>query len=146
MNEIIPDIREVQSGDLESLKKTLSHLTHVGNVTQEQWDRYLGQIAQNPLHKVFVAEYDKEVIGTVTCIITPRLIHEAGYVAHIEDVATSEQYKGKGIGTLLMEHCIMYAKNMKAYKMILDCEKDLIPFYKKFLLKPNDEVCMRRDL
>lgn len=142
-----PNIREALPKDLESLKKTLSSLSpNIEKITQEEWSNYLQQTVTNPLHQIFVAEYDGEIIGTVTCVITPHLIPNNCMVAEIKDAATSKEHMGKGIGTLLMEHCIMYAREKNVTKMVLTCENDAVNFYKKLHFKKTNRYTMERHL
>ena len=54
-----------------------------------------------------------------------------GKVAHIEDLVVDKEYRKKGISKLLIDKCINYAKNEQCYKIILNCNKNLIKFYEK---------------
>lgn len=144
MNPI--QIREILSSDLESIQETLSNLTMlIGRMNPDQWDEYLHYLSINPLHKVFVAVMNETVVGTVTCFITLRIIHNGGFVAHIEDVATDKNYEGYGIASKLIEYSIGYAKSKNAYKIILDCNESLVPFYEKFDFTKAGH-CLRKEL
>ena len=75
-------------------------------------------------------EKDK-LVGIITIFIERKLIHNMGKVAHIEDLVVDKEYRKKGISKLLIDKCINYAKNEQCYKIILNCNKNLIKFYEK---------------
>lgn len=69
------------------------------------------------------------LIGTATIFIETKLIHNFGKVAHIEDVIVHNEFRGKGLGKLLLDKCIEIAKQNGCYKIILDCSDDNCRFY-----------------
>jgi len=71
------------------------------------------------------------IIGSSTIFIETKLIHNFGKVAHIEDVIVHNEFRGKGLGKLLLDKCIEIAKQNGCYKIILDCSVDNCPFYEK---------------
>ena len=54
-----------------------------------------------------------------------------GKVGHIEDVVVSSDLRGHGLGKLVVNKCLVYAKSEGCYKCILDCSEENIEFYKK---------------
>jgi len=85
----------------------------------------------NERHKVWVIEEYQQIIGTITVWIEPKVIHGYNNVCHIEDVVVDEKHQKKGLGKKLMNKAINYAKEMKCYKVILDCSHKNVQFYKK---------------
>ena len=82
--------------------------------------------------KVFVINNEKcKVIGTASIFIEEKFIHELSSVGHIEDVVVDSEYRGKGLGTMLINHCIKYANDNSCYKVLLNCAEKNIEFYKK---------------
>ena len=86
--------------------------------------------------KVFVIKDDtvtdtNKIIATASIFIEEKFIHKLSSVGHIEDVVVDSNYRTKGLGKKLIEHCIMYAKANDCYKIILDCATKNIPFYEK---------------
>ncbi|QKF93973.1 glucosamine 6-phosphate N-acetyltransferase [Fadolivirus algeromassiliense] len=81
--------------------------------------------------KVFVVKENGQVIGTAALLVEEKFIHKLASVGHIEDVVVSQEYRDKGIGKLLINHCVEYAKNNGCYKVILNCAEKNIEFYKK---------------
>ena len=82
-------------------------------------------------HHIFTYTFDNKLIGMITIIIEQKLIHGGSSVAHIEDLVILPEYRGAGIGKELLEFAKSFAKNYNCYKIILDCDKKLIPFYEK---------------
>ena len=78
--------------------------------------------------EIFFAKDDEKIIGTAS------LLYNNGYY-ELAKMAVTETYKGKGIGNILMRHCIEAAKKLEAEKMILLSNKKLVPaisMYEKF--------------
>ena len=48
-----------------------------------------------------------------------KIIHNISNVCHIEDVVIDNNYRGKNLGTKLIEYAKEYAKMEKCYKIIL---------------------------
>lgn len=79
--------------------------------------------------KIFFAKNEKNEI-----IATASLMKEVDGL-ELAKMSVTEAYKGKGIGNLLMQHCIQAAKNMHADKIFLISNRGLLPalnMYKKF--------------
>jgi len=60
-----------------------------------------------------------------------KFIHDFSLYCHIEDIIVKNEFKGKGYGTLLMKKMIDICKQKRCYKMLLDCDIQLIQFYEK---------------
>ncbi len=131
-------IREANQSDFHQLKELLTQLTTVGNPTADQ-------INQDIYNNVCVAQINNMIVGCATLLIEDKIIHEGGKVGHIEDVTVNNYYRGKGIGKLLIDHCVNIAKEEGCYKIILDCDCGNIMFYEKCGFKIHG-VCMRIDI
>lgn len=133
-------VRHATSEDLSQLIPLLSQLTTVG---------YPSRSAINPTiyNNIYVLyQEDKNtIVGTITVLIEPKIIHNGGSVAHVEDVVIDQNYRKMGLGKVLLDHAISIAKKERCYKVILDCDKDNIGFYEKSSFKQKG-VCMRLDL
>ena len=82
-------------------------------------------------HNIFVYVLDNKIVGMITLLHEQKLIHNMGRVGHIEDVVVSSSCRGHGLGKMLVNRCIEYAKKQGCYKCILDCSEENVPFYKK---------------
>ncbi|MFL6360453.1 MAG: GNAT family N-acetyltransferase [Nitrososphaeraceae archaeon] len=142
-------IREIQLADLKrGFFDTLSSLSHVGNIADQndRAEKILSEIKSYPFYTIFVAvKEDNQLIGSITILIEQKFIHNGGKVGHIEDVVTRKEYEGMGIGKALVLKALDFAKENTCYKVILDCSKSNVEFYKKIGFKEH-EVSMRIDL
>lgn len=142
-------IREIQLADLKrGFFDTLSSLSHVGNIADQndRAEKILSEIKSYPFYTIFVAvKEDNQLIGSITILIEQKFIHNGGKVGHIEDVVTRKEYEGMGIGKALVLKALDFAKENRCYKVILDCSKSNVEFYKKIGFKEH-EVSMRIDL
>lgn len=47
----------------------------------------------------------------------------------------SDDYRGHGLGNVVIETVKKLAQHYKCYKLTLDCNDEMIPFYEKFSFK-----------
>ena len=79
---------------------------------------------------IFVEIDEKNKIkGAITILLEQKIIHNGGYVCHIEDLVVDKEYRGQNIGKKLVQYAIQHAKDHNCYKTILNCDVDLEPFY-----------------
>jgi glucosamine-phosphate N-acetyltransferase len=142
------EVREISGTDLRrDFFETLSNLAEVGRIREDPQnaEKILHEIISHQFYKIFVAvKKDGEIIGSNTLLIEQKFIHNGGKVGHIEDVVTKKGYEGMGIGTALVRGSLEFAKQMKCYKVILDCSEENMPFYKKIGFKEYG-ISMRYD-
>ena len=60
------------------------------------------------------------------------MIRGANKVSHIEDVIIRKDYRGQGLAKKLIDYCINISKLNKCYKIILNCNEELLKFYNRF--------------
>jgi len=139
MEYIIKELEETD--DYKQYCKLLKQLTKINleEIDHQSFNQQLAIIKSNPYHKIIIVKDHDQIIGTTTVFIEPKFIHNLSRVAHIEDVVVSNNYRGHGIGRLLINHAVQIAKNHNCYKIILDCADDVVNFYQKlgFIKKEN---------
>jgi len=123
----------------------LSNLTTSGQLTYKDYLEILNKINKNENHYVFVCEINDIPAGMITLIIEQKLIHSGKCVGHIEDLVVGPEFLRKGVAKTLIDQCVNLCKENNCYKVILDCKKELIPFYNKSNFEEQG-VCMRRSL
>lgn len=111
----------------------LTQLTIVGEITKEQYMDQLNKIKENENHLIYVIEDEKtnKIITSGTLLIEPKFIHQISNVGHIEDIIVDKNYRGYGLGKIIINHLTNMAKEKNCYKVILDCTEDNISFYQK---------------
>lgn len=80
---------------------------------------------------VYVLELDNKVVATATLVIINKFIHNGSRMGLIEDVATDESTRGKGYASLIIKELIDKSKLIDCYKVILNCNDELVTFYEK---------------
>ena len=125
----------------DSFFETLSNLAEVDEVSKDVFE----EIKKSNNIKIFVAFIDGELVGTITALIEQKFIHKGGKVCHLEDLATRKGYENLGVGSILIEHVIKFATEERCYKVILDCSKNNLTYYKKFGFYEH-EISMRYDI
>lgn len=127
----------------DSYLKTIENLVPAGKQNPENMKNNLEKML-NQWSQVFIA-IDKEVneiVGTITILIEQKLTRWWAKAWHIEEVITRKWWGRRWIASSLITQAIEYAKKQWCYKIILDCDKKLIPFYEKFWFQES-EVMMK---
>lgn len=81
---------------------------------------------QKKLSSIFVLEYNNQLLATAKLLIEEKFGHN---VAHIEDVVTDINHRGKGYGKQLILFLCNEAKKFNVYKIIL--QTSIPSFYEK---------------
>ncbi len=88
---------------------------------------------EHPVWWAFVAEHEGIIVGISLYYI--RYSTWKGRRLYLEDIIVTEEMRGKGLGKLLMDHTINYAKEAGFSGMmwqVLDWNEPAINFYKKY--------------
>ena len=129
-------VYQIRTLDIQDYYKNyfnlLQELTLAENTTFKDWEERINNINGNKYHNIFVIEENEKIIASITLIIELKLIRDLGNVAHIEDLVVSKNYRNHGLAKKLIEYCLDYSKKENCYKVILNCNDNLIHFYKKF--------------
>lgn len=124
-------IKELELIDFEKYHgfyETLNHLAPSPEMTIIETQEILKKLNTIDGH-LFVAIVDNEIVSCVTLLIEPKFIRKGGICGHIEDVVTRIGFERRGIATAVLAKTLEYAESRNCYKIILDCEEELIPFY-----------------
>mmetsp|Transcript_27472 Transcript_27472/g.33534 ORF Transcript_27472/g.33534 Transcript_27472/m.33534 type:complete len:197 (-) Transcript_27472:108-698(-) len=125
-------VRELELNDFnKEYINLLSQLTVVGNISKDMFINIYNKIKS--YKKIFVIEdtINKLIIGSGSVIIEHKFIRNGSCVAHIEDIVTHKKYRKQGLGRIIVNKCVQYAKELKCYKVILDCKQENMAFYTK---------------
>lgn len=132
----LPDkytFRPVKGSDYNEYLATLSVLTTVGIVSEEQFHQLVETWNRNPdiYFPRVIADENDNVVATGMLLVEQKLIHGCGKVGHIEDIAVAKSQQGKKLGNFLIEQLSMMSKENGCYKVILDCSQHNVGFYEK---------------
>ncbi|WP_040252459.1 GNAT family N-acetyltransferase [Psychroserpens mesophilus] len=86
----------------------------------------------NPKFHCFVAEIDDKIEGIA--LVYPRFSTWNGLVLHLEDLIVSQNKRGHGLGTMLLDKVVVYAEELGAKRVsweVLDWNEPAIAFYEK---------------
>lgn len=135
MNTETEIIIEELSTDINHIAycRLLLQLTSIDpdSISKEAFAANLKEIQSNPYHKILIAKKGELLVGTITILIEPKIIHNLSRVAHIEDVIVDETVRGLGIGRLLVNRALDVGRLYGCYKVILDCSPRCMAFYSK---------------
>lgn len=94
---------------------------------------YYKKLASGKYGKCFIAYLGKNPVGYVALVIKDFGYRKSRYV-EIENIGVEPQYRSQGIGKLLIEATVKWAKEQKATKLFVSAywnNKKAIHFYKE---------------
>jgi len=83
------------------------------------------------VYYIFVAENDDGVIGSLSLYVQNKFIHNGSCVGSIEEVVIRKKFRGKNIGSLLVDQAVKRCEELGCYKVLLYCYDDVVPFYER---------------
>ncbi|ELP90532.1 hypothetical protein EIN_019010 [Entamoeba invadens IP1] len=137
------DFRFLELGDYQKgFTHLLAELTSC-QMTEDEFKTFFEEMRVINRHLVVVAEDPKttKIVACATLLVERKFIHCGGLVGHIEDVAVSINYRGRGIGKSLITCLEDLARATKCYKIVLDCSNTVKGFYEKCGIQFKDN-CM----
>jgi len=75
-------------------------------------------------HMIYVAERDRQVVGTFALIFVGGLAHAARESCIVEDVAVARECQGMGIGKSMMRYAMAVCASRACYKLVLSSHLD----------------------
>lgn len=141
MGEVHTQIRQLREHDFPKYLQLIHQLSPLAAIRISDND-----FARLTKHKeVWLYILEGRIVGTASLYIEEKCNRPYGVALHIEDVVVDAGYRGMGIGRALVDFIKQRARDLKAYKVLLDCSPNLVSFYEKCGFK-NSGVCMRVDL
>lgn len=125
--------------------KVLSQLTHVGEVTEEQFIARFESLKKAGGYFIVVVEDTKQgtIVATGTLMVEQKFIHCCGTRGRMEDVVVTDECRGKQLGKLLLVTLKLLSKRLGCYKITLECLPKNVAFYEKFDYKTSPESYMQ---
>ncbi len=116
MNEA-PRIRLAEEKDVPRIVELYRELTitdsqveHSRNPSLADYQLVFAEIRADPRQKLFVAEVQGEVVGTIELLIVPNLSHNGTPFAFLENLIVTEKHRRRGLGRMLLEHAVELAR------------------------------------
>lgn len=146
------EISQAEYRDLDQLADLLAELFTLENdfcPDREKQLHGLRLILDNPaLGRLFVLRDQGRVAGMANLLITVSTA-EGCRVAVLEDVIIGNEYRGKGLGRLLVEYVLAWAKTDGMTRITLLADRDnkaALGFYRKLGFEHSHMVVLRRRL
>lgn len=135
------NIRRAVKEDGQAIMELIKELALYEKAPEEvtiKYDHFIESgFGENPVWWAFVAETaEKKVVGFALYYI--RFSTWKGQRLYLEDIVVNEKYRGKSVGSLLLDRLIVEAKEKKFTGMmwqVLDWNEPAINFYKKYNAK-----------
>jgi glucosamine-phosphate N-acetyltransferase len=121
------------------IKSYIQLIQQLSNTTSYDIDKFLRNLEL--IHQrgiIYIAcnnlpnDDDFIIVGSGTCYIEPKIIHDYMNVGHIEDIVVHTNFRGQNIGKNILDNLKKYAENTNCYKIILDCNENLVKMYSKY--------------
>ena len=127
-------IREAQKEDMSDVISLINELAEFEKEPNEvEIDSTILEndgFEENSHFKCFVAENKERIIGAA--IIYNRYSTWKGRTIHLEDLIVTENMRTNGVGTLLLDKVVNYAKNLKVKRVsweVINWNEKAIKFY-----------------
>jgi glucosamine-phosphate N-acetyltransferase len=122
--------------------ETLNQLSEINKklINENEFNLFLNEL---PLNQHIFVIYDSnknKIIGCGSIIIENKIIHNFGKVGHIEDIVIDSNYRNYGLGKMIVNFLVNFAKSKNCYKVILACNDFNLEFYKKIGFNKKDNL------
>lgn len=147
----MPIIRPARRDDIDSLAsmlKTLFSIEADFAFNEPMQRRGLEMMVDSGRGCLLVAEEDNRVIGMCSGQFTVSTA-EGGLALLVEDVVVRQEWRGRGVGRLLMEELGAWARRYKVSRLQLLADRNNSPaleFYRHLGWQTTDLICLRNRL
>jgi GNAT superfamily N-acetyltransferase len=144
-------IRIARTGDIPRMGELLGDLFSLESdfaPNNENQARGLGMLVNEPsgTSHALVAVHEGTVVGMAT-IQTLISTAEGGRVGLVEDVIVDREFRGRGIGALLLEHIVEWgrSRNLKRLQLLADRDNHhALIYYAKHGWNTTSLICLRK--
>ncbi|HEX5002231.1 MAG TPA: GNAT family N-acetyltransferase [Bacteroidia bacterium] len=130
-------IRKGRKGDIPDVLQLIRELALFekapGEVTNTEADMLKDGFGEHPVFYLLVAETDGKVTGMA--IYFMKYSTWKGKGIYLDDIVVNEQFRGNGIGAMLLDGVVKHAAALGAKQLhwqVLDWNEPAIRFYKKY--------------
>lgn len=119
-------IREAAENDLPGILEVLKEMDGEDGLDPAESLSIWRKMQEYPYYKIFVAEDTQSIIGTCSLIIIDNLGHQGAKLAVAESMIVSSEFRGRGVGSQMMQFMMERAKAENCYKLMLSSNKKRI--------------------
>lgn len=123
-------IRQAMESDLPDVRELLQSMDGEDGISSGEAQAIWREMAKYPYYKVYVVEENQRIIATCSLIIIDNLGHKGAKLALAESMIVSQEYRGRAIGSKLMQFVMEKAKEENCYKLMLSSNKKRIVAHK----------------
>ncbi|HMO17867.1 MAG TPA: GNAT family N-acetyltransferase [Oligoflexia bacterium] len=98
------------------------------------------QILSDDRLECFVAEVENKVIATCILDIVPNLTRNARPFGVLQNVVTSKNYRGMGVGKVLNKHALDYAWSKNCYQVLVQTGRPKVTSFYESLGFRRDKI------
>lgn len=141
-------VRTAWAGDIDRLTGLLEALFAIEQdfvFDASRQRQGLAMMLDNPQGCLLVAEEDGRVVGMCSGQLLVSTA-EGGFSLLVEDVVVDEEWRGRGVGRLLMEAISDWARDKKVRRLQLLADRNNAPalaFYRRLGWKGTELICLR---
>ena len=115
------EIRKITEKDLDKLMDLYVQLSPINEgLPNEKRDEIWEQIQKDDKITYLGAYENDQLIATCFLTIIPNFSNQGRPIGFIENVVTDEKWRGKGVGTKLLQETVAMAKSHNCYKVFLE--------------------------
>jgi GNAT superfamily N-acetyltransferase len=118
MNLVIRRAGLVDVPQLLALYKLLDIEPEPEMPIQQASQRFL-DLVSDPEHRIYVAEFEQQIVGTFALIFVGGLSHGARHACIVEDVVVAPEAQRAGIGKQMMRFAMDKCAGGRCYKLVL---------------------------
>ena len=115
------EIHKITKNDLDTLMDLYIQLSPVNEGLSAQKRDEIWEQIQNDDKITYLGAYENDqLIATCFLTIIPNFTNQGRPIGYIENVVTDEKWRGKGVGTKLLNAAVEMAKSQNCYKVFLE--------------------------
>lgn len=115
------EIRKITEKDLDTLMNLYVQLSPVNEGLAIEKRNEVWEQIQKDYKITYLGAYENDqLIATCFLTIIPNFSNQGRPIGYIENVVTDEKWRGKGVGTKLLNEAITMAKSQNCYKVFLE--------------------------